>query len=124
MELRPLVCFAKLAKTGFFKLLIPKISSSLFCVPSLRTSEAINCDLKLKNYQGIPTRMQYWASEEQWGGTIRNAGMHAEVVHQMKQWVHWINSPVRTSRAILSFYDSESPSEENSSPMLPQKLEF
>lgn len=61
----------------------------------------------LKGYQGIPTRMQYWAAGEQWGETIRNAEMHAAVVNQMNQWARWIDSPVRTRQTVFSFGDSE-----------------
>ena len=78
----------------------------------------------LKGYQGIPTRMQYWAAGEQYGGTIRNAEMHANVVHQMDKWVLWVNSPVRAPQTMLSFDDSETDLDEEPSNDPVRKLSF
>ena len=40
----------------------------------------------LKSYRDIPTRMQYWAASEEFGGAIRNAQQHALVVKKLNQW--------------------------------------
>ncbi len=49
--------------------------------------------MRLKSFQGLPIRMQYWAASPIWGDPIRNEQCQIQAVKHLDKWADFVKSP-------------------------------
>lgn len=55
---------------------------------SPETIESMAQQTRLKNYEKLPTILQYWARRGEWGDAIHNPAAHSLAVKRIQAWSH------------------------------------